>query len=341
MTDKKIADEALAAINKAARQAAASTNKPEKSSHPVGVLARPSGFQVDPTLITRREGWNPRFDFGDIEALAETIKYQKHLAGGPAEGHGLLNDLRVRRTGPGAFQLIDGDRRLTAIEYLMKKGEVFAKGVPVKIEADDDDLQALIRTFTANTGKPMLPLEEAEAFKRMRDAGMNFKAIEKATGRSDNVINDCLALLESDESVQEAVKTKKVTAGVAKKIAVYARGDKDAQRKLITEAKNAGKDKKARAELDKKIDAQRRTKAAKTGKVLKIRALSDSELSEIGSQVAQHLAVAMKDAKVAGDGVDLLAMVKKDDKLAMAFTLGALEALKVAAGQGGVANLLL
>lgn len=310
----------------------------QKSSHPAGVLSRPVAFQVDPKLIKRREGWNPRFDFGDIEALAETIKYQKHLAGGPAEGHGLLNDLRVRRTGPGVFELIDGDRRLTAIELLMKKGESFPKGVPVKIESDNNDLEALIRTFTANTGKPMLPLEEAEAFKRMKDAGMSFKEIEKATGRSDNTINDCLALLEADDEVQQAVKTKAVPAGVAKKIAVHARGDKVKQRELIDEAKKAGKDKTKRVALDKKIDEQRRSKAATKGKTLKIRALSDTELSQIGAQVAEHLTTIMKDAKVASSA-DMLDMVKKDDKLALAFTLGALEALKVAAG--GKNNLIL
>lgn len=336
MTDK---NPATTAIAKAMSTSAAAV-KPEKSSHPAGVLARPSAFQLDPTCIKRREGWNPRFDFGDIEALAATIKHQKHLEGGPSEGHGLLNPLRVRRVAAGVFELIDGDRRLSAIELLMKRGEVFSKGVPAQIETDTNDLEALIRTFTANTGKPMLPLEEAAAFKRMRDAGMNFKQIEKATGRSDNVINDCLALLESDDSVQQAVKDRKVTAGVAKKIAVYARGDKAKQRELIDEAKTAGKDKNKRVALDKKIDAQRRTKAAKTGKVLKIRALSDTELSAMGAQVAAHLAALMKDAKVATNA-DMLTMVKKDDKLAMAFTLGALEALKAAAGQGGVAGLMI
>ena len=79
-----------------------------KSSNPAGVLKRSNAYFIDPTRVVRRDGWNPRFDFGEIEEMAKSI-----LA------NGLLNAIRVKRISgnPAAdFELIDGDRRMTAIE---------------------------------------------------------------------------------------------------------------------------------------------------------------------------------------------------------------------------------
>ncbi len=356
MTDKAVANHVSAVINKAKASAKTKmnetveagalaqafavangkTNKTApvasdgvvKSSHPVGVLKRTTQFYIDPTKIDRKEGWNPRFDFGEIEAIAASIKYQKSvgLVGG------LINSIRVLKKTDGRFELVDGDRRFSAIELLMKKGETFPEGIPANLEDKDGNvLDRLIRMFTANDGKRFLPLEEAAAFKRMRDGGMTIAQIMKATGRSDNTINDCLALLESDAEVIAAVTSKKVTAGTAKKIAVYARGDKARQRELIATATAAGKDKGKRAELNKALESQQRSKHAAKGHTLKIRALGAHDLSVIGAQLAQTLKERMEVAGMAFDS-DVRAWASADPELALAFTFGALEALKVAAG---------
>lgn len=299
-----------------------------------GVVRRTSQFFVDPTRVLEQEGFNSRFDMGEIEVLAQSIKTRK-----AQDGHGLLNALRLQRIpadhadkARGDFWSTGGHRRMAAIRLLMKQGEVFTLGVPANIDAvDTSPIDRIIIRHEDNAQKPLLPLEMAIDFKKMRDAGMTIADIMAATGRSDNTINDCLALLESDADVQEAVQNKAVSASTAKKIAVYARGDKARQKELITQAKNAGKDKGKRAAFAKELEAQQRAKHAKKGHVLKIRALTDADLSRLGETLAAGLKVKMEAAGMSFDA-DLVKWVKADSELALAFTFGALEALKAAAG---------
>lgn len=316
--------------------APAAEPKPAAKNAP-GIVKRPNAYFIDPKTISRGEGWNPRFDFGEIDRLADSIQYE--LKRDPASG-GLINDIRVRRLEKGdprlaqgfAFELIDGDRRLTAVEKLLKKGVDFPEGIPAKIDGKDiDELERLIRMFTANTGKPFLPLEQAHAFKRMKDGGMTLKQIEKATGCSDNTIVGALALLDADGSLQDAVKSGEISGGLAKSIAVNARGDKAKQAELVKEAKEAGKDKAKKRAVLRKVDDARRSKAAKKGLKLKMRALSDDQLSSIGAKMAEVLAAQMDEVELPADA-NLEEWLKSAPDLKVAFTFGALQALKAAAG---------
>lgn len=334
--DKKTAAQAASsiisdAIGKAKADPAA---QPGGAQRAAGIVKRPNAYFIDPKTITRRAGWNPRFDMGEIELLAESIKTL--LARSVASG-GLLNDIRVKRlpepTAAGhVFELVDGDRRLTAIELLMSRGVSFPEGIPAKIEARDaEDLDLLINMFTANTGKPFLPLEEAHAFKRMKDAGMTLAQIEKATGRSDNSIVGALALLDADPALVDGVKSGKIGSGLAKSIAVNARGDRAKQAELAREAIEAGKDKGKRKAVLRKVDDARRAKAAKKGVKLKMRALSDDQLSAIGAKMSEVLTAQMADNDLPAD-CDMDAWVRSEKDLRCAFTLGVMYALKAAAG---------
>lgn len=310
---------------------------------PSGIVRKTTGYNADPRRICRRSGWNTRFDFGDIANLAESIQIE--LARDPSNG-GLLHDLRVKRLDKGDpraathdFEIVDGDRRLTAIELLLEKGVEFPDGVGIKlVERTQDDLTSLIQMYTSNTGKPFLPLEEAAAFKRMRDAGMTILAISKAVGKADTHVIETLALLESDEELQAAVKDGSVGSTMAKMIATTARGDKEAQKELTKEAKAArgkGSDAKAaKARLLKKIEDKKAQKAAAKGKTLKIKSMTDDALSELGAKMAKALEIKVKEAgwkkfETLEEMVDAMA---KDEKLTASFTLGVVMALRAAAG---------
>lgn len=306
---------------------------------PAGTVARTSGYNVDPARVVKRDGWNTRFDLGDIESLASSI--QTELARDPADG-GLLNPVRVKRiTGnPTAdFEIVDGERRMTAIWMLLEKGFIFPQGIAATmVDRKQDDVTSLIQMYTANTGKPFLPLEEAAAFKRMRDAGMTIAAICKAVGRADVHVIDTLALLEADEDLQAAVASGQVGGTIAKVIATTARGDKALQKELTQDAKDArGKGaeaKAAKARMLKKIQDKKEAKAKAKGKQLKMRALTDDQLTELGAKQAKLLEVKVKEAgwKAFGTLEDMTAEMAKDEKLAAAFTLGTLLALRAAAG---------
>lgn len=295
-----------------------------------GVIKRTSAYQIDARAIRRAPGWNPRTEFGDIAGLAQSLAH-----------NGMLNPIRVKRITPteeaprALFELIDGERRLSAIELLIKKGkydEAFPDGIPaVIVEKAQEDVTSLIQMFEANSGKEFEPLEEAAAYQRMRDAGMTLAQIGKAVGRAHLHINEMLALLKADTSLQDAVADGSIGKTVAKKIATSARGDKAKQAELVAQAKAVGTDKTKRVALKAAVHKQRAAKAAKTGKVIKIRALSDVELSQIGSDIATRVVALLAKAELPAD-TNLREWCKLDTELILAYSIGALSALKVAAG---------
>ena len=315
------------AAPEASNAAPIATETKAQSKEAPGVVKRTSAYMIDPRTITRRAGWNPRFDFGEIDQLATSIK-----------ANGMLNPIRVKRlnkpTDAGhVFELIDGDRRLTACEALLKKDPaVFPDGVPaIIVDKGQDDVTSLIQMFEANSGKAFLPMEEAVAYQRMRDAGMTLKQICAAVGRKQVHVTETMNLLKADAALQEAAEKGEVSKTDAKKIATVAKGNKAKQRELTQQAKAAGKDKTKRRVLKATIEKTHREEAAKRGKKLKIRALSDSQLSDIGSSMAEHLLTLLEAQDIAVES-DLVAMIRKDPMLVIAYTTGALEALKVAAG---------
>ncbi len=319
------AEIAHTAIAVAAKTAAGKTTATRGEAP--GIVKRSNSYHADPRTIVRRKGWNPRFDFGDIEALKASVLE-----------NGVLNPLRVKRIsgdGPAFFELIDGDRRLTAIEQLIKeKKHFFSDGVPVIIvDRAQNEITDLIQMFVANDGKPFLPLEECAAYMRMKEANMTIKQICDAVGRKQVHVIAILALASADESLKQAVQDGTINKTLAKDIAVNARGDKAKQAELTKEAVAAGKDKAKRRVIVRKVDEARQTKAVKKGKrVPKMRALSDLELSELGASVAARMPKLLLDAKAMMHEKNLEKWISQDDKLALACAFGQLQALKAAAG---------
>lgn len=304
---------------------------------PSGILKLGKSYQANPKDIKRREGWNPRFDFGDLAELAKSIKVQRELTG----SSGLLMPLRVKRLDPSrlegaVFELVDGDRRLSAIELLMEEGFEFPEGVPiVLVPKEQTDLNSLLQMYETNTGKPFLPLEEASAFKRMRDAGLTIKDICAKVGRSDIHVMGSLALLEADAELQDAVKSGAVGITVAKEIATIAKGDKETQKELTAQAKAAGNDKSKKRALLVNVRAAQVKKAEGKGKVLSAKMRSLDEVKVLIAKAEQLVVASMKTAKIEianTDSSTLVAAVAADDATAAAYQAGFLQALRFIAG---------
>lgn len=305
------------------------------------IKSRPSAYNfINPRNVKRREGFNPRFDMGEIDELAKSIRHQAVDCKVPG---GLLNAIRVKKLDEATYELIDGDRRLTAIELLIKMAEEgkpdgydFPEGIPtVSVAPNQDDVTSLIQMFEANTGKAFLPMEEAAAYKRMQEAGMTLDQICKAVQRAMPHVTSILALLEADADLQEAVQSGAVNKSLGKQIALIAKGDKAKQKELVADVKAAGKDKKKRRAIVQKIEQVRVDKAKAAGRTIKIRALTDEQLSDQGAKLGKHLTVLLKESGLPAEITieDLQGKVEKDPALAWAFTFGAIQALKVAAGQ--------
>lgn len=322
--DAQPKEEAPAPVKTTTTTKAPAAPKTDKAATSAGALRT---RYIDPRMVDVREGWNARVDFGDLAELKEQISVQKSI-----DGHGLVNDIRVKEKADGRYELIDGERRLTCILGLIDEGEIFEFGIPAKVEpADSTDANLIIKMFVANAGKPFLPYEEALYYKRLRDAGWTIKQIEKETGRSDNSIVGALALLDADDDLTEAIIKGEVGATLGKSIAVNVRGDKTKQKALVAKAKEAKKsgDKKAMKQVHKEIDDSRRAKAAKKAPNLKLKArkADESEIADLGAKVGAMLKELMEQQGMPFDG-DLLAWVKAERDLQLAATFGALQALK-------------
>jgi len=334
-------------MENATTKAAATSAAPKAgTSNAPGILKRSSSNFVDARAVMRKEGWNNRFDFGEIEELAKSLAV-----------NGMLNPIRVKRIAPtvlddgkgptGAqvfhFELVDGDRRLTALELLMKQGkydEAFPEGAPaILVDKAQDSMTSLVQMFEANTGKPLLPLEEAAAYKRMRDGfpdegikGLTIKQICERVGRKQVHVTEMLALLDADEDVKDAVTKGTIGKTQAKQIAKVAKGDKAKQKELVAKAKNAKGDRNAKQKVQADLQKTRSDKAKAKGKTLKIRALNNAQLSELGAQVAAELVGRL--SRIGMKPEDNLAKwIKGDAELVAAYMFGALTGLRAAAGQ--------
>lgn len=238
---------------KAAPKPTKAAAKPKAPAHREagGVIKRATAYNIDPKMIVRRKDWNPRFDFGEIGLLAKSI-----------EANGLLMPIRVKRV-EGKFELIDGDRRFTAIEKLLKKGHKFPEGIMAVIEDKGiEDLDALVTMFEANTGKPFLPLEEAAAYKRMQDGGLSIKKICERIGKAERHVRQMLDLLNADEDVKDAVKSGKIGKQTAKDIATKAKGNKEKQKELTRKAVSAEGSRVAKRAVKEAIHGPAKKKAA-------------------------------------------------------------------------------
>lgn len=298
-----------------------------------GIVKRSTATFVDPRAIDRRPGFNPRFTFLEIQELAATIAAQ-----------GVLNPLRVRRNPQDATRwvLVDGDRRLQAIMLLLELGHQFPEGVPaIIVGKDQSEMQDLIQTFVAsNHTKPWLAIEEAGAYQRLMAAGMTVAQISHDVGRSVQHIEYTVGLLSAAPEVQQAIADGTISATVGKEIALRVKGDTGKQAEIVAKAIEAGKgaktpkDKKAVAAVVKaEVREVQQQRAAVKNRVLKIRALDDAQLSELGAKQAALLAPLLRELGMDKDGEALLAAIPLDGKMAAAFTMGTLMALKAAAGQ--------
>lgn len=309
---------------------------PAARKEAAGIVKRSSAFFADPRTIGRKlkadgSRFNKRIDFGDVEQLSASI-----------EANGLLMPLRVKRISatadqPYHFELIDGERRLTAIELLIKRKPSFfgEEGVPITIvDKNQSDLKSLIQQYVANDHKNFTPIEEAMAFQEMRDAGMSVKQICAEVGRAHMHVTEILALLKGDESLVKAAKDGAIGKTMAKTLARFGK-DKKKQAELTKAAVEAGKDKGKLNAVKKAIQDARVEKAEKKGRTLKIRALSDEQLSALGKKLAEGMAQRLKDAGKPLE-FDMAAWIAKDESLALAASFGALQALKAAAGMKSI-----
>ena len=140
------------------------------------------------------------FDDAALADLADSIRE-----------HGIIQPLTVRRLASGYYQIIAGERRWRAAR-LAGLTQVPA----IVIEADDR--KAMELALIENLQREDLnPIEEAEGYKTLIETyHMTQEDAAATVGKSRPAVANAMRLLTLDESVREAVKDGRLSAGHAR-----------------------------------------------------------------------------------------------------------------------------
>lgn len=157
-------------------------------------------------------GDNPRkhFDAGSLQELADSIR-----------AHGVLEPIVVRMSSncerePGGIKLVIGERRLRAAQI------AGLEAIPCLIIEDMDDRTALAVALVENIQREDLnPMEVAQAYQGLLDAGYRQKELAALTGQAASTISNARRLLELPESVQTMIRLGRLSGSHGKALLSY------------------------------------------------------------------------------------------------------------------------
>lgn len=217
---------------------------------------------VDPRNIVVEEGFNVRQDMGDIVALANSII-----------SIGLQVPLKCKKIhGSEKWKLIDGHRRMEAIQYAMNQGhDVKYVDVMPFVGNEEDQLLTMIATGTGQ--KALNDIEQAECIRRLVGFHYSVHEIAPKIGKSVPHVYMLLNISKTPKVVKDAIADGKISAYAVTEIIKNTEDkDEDVIKEKVLEAvshaqKNSvdGKVKKATAKnLDApKVNATKNFKAFK------------------------------------------------------------------------------
>ena len=156
------------------------------------------------------------FDPKKLDELSESIKKS-----------GLLQPLIVQDIGKDSYQLIAGERRLRASK------SAGLKTIPCLVK-DVSDKEAAVLGLVENIQRSQLnTIEEALGYKSLKETyGLNAKEIGLLVGKSRSFIANLLRISNLSKTVQEALKSEKISFGQARPLIVL---DHNLQDKLLGE----------------------------------------------------------------------------------------------------------
>ena len=138
---------------------------------------------------------NGRVDFGDLNELANSI-----------EESGLRVPLLVKKSrGEDKYVLIQGKRRLKAIEILINRGVEFA-GIKCFLALPNYTIEnSLFDQIIMNDGKPYSTLEQGIVFSQLIERGYSVSDIAKKVAKSPSHISNCIEIASLPKKVRDLV----------------------------------------------------------------------------------------------------------------------------------------
>ena len=158
----------------------------------------------------------PRRDFDQASLMELTQSIERE---------GIIQPIIVRKTAPGQFQIIAGERRWRAAKA------AGLEQVPVIVRAADDQ-QVLELAIVENIQREDLnPIELAIAFHRMAtELGLSHDQIGQKTGKERTTITNSVRLLQLPTDLQAMIAAKQLSAGHARALLKFE--DEQLQREI-------------------------------------------------------------------------------------------------------------
>lgn len=164
-----------------------------------------------------------RFDGGDLDELAESIKAQ-----------GVVQPIVVTPRTDGDYTIVAGERRWRAA------GRAGLAEVPVAIREVEDDRQLLEMALVENLQRTDLnPVEEGEAYRKLsEDFGLSHEEIAIRVGKGRTSVSNALRLLRLPDEVLELLREGRLTSGQARPLLALTKEEK--QIRLARRAADGG-----------------------------------------------------------------------------------------------------
>jgi ParB/RepB/Spo0J family partition protein len=259
------------------------TNATELEEQKINATKRADLLCIDPRNIVVEDDFNVRTEYGDIEGLMHSLVSQ-----------GQIEPIKVTKIPKTeTYKLTDGHRRMKAIMLAIEKGYEFPY---VKATTGSANIEERVfeMVITGIGKKPLTMLEEAEAYKRIKDYGYDVKDIANRVGKSQVHVYNLLKLADVPQKVKNRIKNDDISGGTVLSILKDCKTSEDILQAVETAVANAENEAK-----EKGVTTKVKAKAAHAGKlsVLKTleKALETAETLELqNTQLLKKLVNAVK-----------------------------------------------
>lgn len=177
-----------------------------KSLTEKGVFKRNKLFSIQIENLHVQSGFNLRENDEDLKSHISDIA--DYIAKG-----GQLPPLLIRIAEDGRVMIVDGHCRHAGYTLAKERGYAVDWIDVLPFRGDDNDAVAMI--MHSASGKPLTPLETAEGYKRLNDAGMSSTQIAERFGKTRQSVDGLLLVSNAHPKLKEMIRSGVVSAAIA------------------------------------------------------------------------------------------------------------------------------
>ncbi len=172
----------------------------ESPKETIATLSKDFSFLPISAIHANPDQPRKEFEEAPLAELAESIRV-----------HGIIQPMTVRHMGDGTYQIISGERRFRASQ------RAGLKEVPAFIRTADDQTLLEMALIENIQRQDLNPMEVAYSYYRLKeDFSLTQNQVADRVGKPRTTVANYLGILNTSPKVQDAIKEKKISIGVAK-----------------------------------------------------------------------------------------------------------------------------